>query len=173
MTFQDAFKNLEILEGGFTVDDGGPTKYGITQNAWNAYCDDRSVPHSPVHLINLEDASNFYADCYWNPLCCNDLPNGVDFALFQWAINHEYMGNEGPAVKDLQRCVGATPDGVMGPETIKSVKSKDPNQVIECLLTRQLHWYFRDAKVNADAPLIGWENRVDRVKKILGLVHGD
>lgn len=173
MTFQDAFKNLEILEGGFTVDDGGPTQYGITQNSWNAYCDDRDVPHSPVHLINLEEASNFYADCYWNPLCCNQLPDGVDFVLFQWAINHEYMGNDGPAVKDLQLCVGATPDGVMGPETIKAVKSKDPKKVIECLLNRQVQWYINDAKVDADAPLIGWENRVDRVKQILGLVHGN
>ena len=83
------------------------------------------------------------------------------------------MGNEGPAVKDLQLCVGATPDGVIGPETVKAVKSKDPEKVIECLLNRQIHWYIRDAEVNADAPLLGWGNRVTRVKQILGLAHGN
>ena len=169
MTFEKALRGLMILEGGFTVDDGGPTEVGITQSAWDGWCQKIGQPSSPIESLSQEDIQTFYRNAYWTPLLCPQLPDGVDFCLFQWAINHEYFGGDGPAVRDLQMCCGTTPDGCMGPETAGAACGMDRVKLMQCLLGRQEAWYKNDAKVNADAPLVGWENRVDRTRKFVGL----
>lgn len=169
MTGSDLLKNLAILEGRYTVDDGGPTECGITQSAWNTWCTFAHRAPKSVATLTPQDVSDFYLFGYIGPLLLANLPDGVDFCLFQWAVNHEFFGGTGPAVRDLQICVGASPDRVMGPETVADANAMDRIKLMECLLARQEAWYQADAKTNPDAPLIGWENRIEKVREIVGL----
>ncbi|MHB8372208.1 MAG: glycosyl hydrolase 108 family protein [Thermoplasmataceae archaeon] len=167
--------NLDILEGRFTVDNGGPTESGITQSAWDAYCDSKGEVRSPVSSLSPEDELAFYGEGYWNPLMCDKLEalqEGLGFVLFQWALNHEGAGNHGGAVMSLQVCCGIPPDGVMGPTTLLVASQVyDKKKLMACILGRQEGWYKDEAAKCADAPLLGWEGRIKKVRGIVGLTQ--
>ncbi len=173
MDLKDALKNLSILEGGFTVDDGGPTESGITQDAWDQYSDRAGICRSPVSSITPGEEEDFYRESYWGPLMCDPLETmqeGLGFVLFQWALNHEGAGNAGGAVVSLQVCCGIPPDGVMGPETLKAVSQiYDRRKLMACILGRQEGWYQEAAAKNPNLPLDGWLNRVRKTREIIGL----
>ena len=164
MNYQSAFNYLvDDLEGN----SGKPSVYGdtfgINPGNWRLYAKKHSIRNSiPSRL----DAFNYYRSEWWDLLQCEKLPDGIDFCLFQWAVNC------GPssAIKDLQLCAGCVADGIIGPNTIKAIHSFDPKKIMSCFLSRQYSAYEKDAKENPDAPLIGWENRVTKVKSIVGLV---
>ena len=163
MTYQEAFNYLvDDLEG----DSGKPSVYGdtfgIEPGNWTLYAKKRGIRRS---LPTRVDAFGYYSAEWWLPFKCDQLPDGIDFVLFEWAINH------GPsAVKDLQVCLGVTPDGIMGPETMRSAHEVNRNKVINCILNRQSAWYQDDAKRKPDAPLVGWEDRIEKIRKIVGVV---
>lgn len=91
-------------EGGYTdhpSDPGGPTNFGITladaRRYWkgNATGEDvRAMPQSVARKI--------YRERYWNALRCDELPAGVDYAVFDYGVN----SGIGRAGKVLRRLLG-------------------------------------------------------------------
>jgi len=61
----------------------------------------------------------------------------VDWACLDWAIN---SGASRPA-KAIQRAVGATTDGVIGPKTLQLVAEKDPKFIIDYVYTVRQAFY--------------------------------
>ncbi|MBU3668330.1 MAG: hypothetical protein FGM53_07355, partial [Rhodocyclaceae bacterium] len=56
---------------------------------------------------------------YWDAIKGDDLPAGVDYCVFDCAVN----SGPGRAAKMLQEVVGVKPDGGIGPITLAAVKS--------------------------------------------------
>lgn len=113
MNFDQAFEKLIGHEGGYVnnpADPGGETKFGISRRAY---------PLEDIKTITLDHAKALYLRDYWGPAGCDAVPDGVKFDLFDMAVN------SGPvtAIKTLQRAVGATPDGLLGPLTLQAVNS--------------------------------------------------
>lgn len=167
MNYQRAFNYLvDNLEG----DSGKPSvygdTYGIKPSTWDEWCKSLHVSPTP---ITRAGAYSFYRESYWLPLGCDNLPHGLDFCLFEWAVNGEGPGRRGQAVRDLQTCLGVLPDGIMGPETLHAATSCDRTKTMTLFLARQVGQYIDDAKKNPDAPLVGWENRVRKTCKIVGV----
>ncbi len=169
MNLSEALRNLALLEGRYTVDDGGPTESGITQEAYDQYCTDMGLPSTPVQDLTQIQISNFYQVNYWDPLMCDKLQNGVDFVLFQWALNHEGAGDRGGSVKTIQICSGVVPDGIMGSETVTAANHINSMKLMACMLSRQEAWYRNEHKKDPSMPLDGWLNRIKKVKRIVGL----
>lgn len=166
MTFEEAVSHLtDDLEG----DSGQPSvygdTYGIDPQTWKLWAAPRNIHDS---VPSRSDATDFYRSAYWDPLHCGDLPDGLDFALFEWAVNGEGPGRSGKAVKDLQLCLGVAPDGIMGPETLGAACGGNHQKILACFLSRQVQWYLEDARENPDTPLLGWENRVRKTCLITG-----
>ncbi len=167
MNFAQAFDHLlRDLEG----DSGKPSvygdTYGISPEDWKAYC---LQHYGEETQITRQGAYAFYYDEYWLPLRCNQIPDGLDFCVFEWAVNGEGPGRRGKAVLDLQSCVGVTTDGIMGPETIGAVRDCNVQKTMVLYLSKQVGWYIDDARKNPDAPLVGWENRVRKTCGIVGI----
>lgn len=88
-SYNAALPRLLRDEGGYTdhpSDPGGPTNFGITladaRRYWkgNATADDvRALPQSVARKI--------YREHYWNALRCDELPAGVDYAVFDYGVN--------------------------------------------------------------------------------------
>lgn len=100
-------------------DRGGPTRYGITQQALAGWLN-RPVAAAEVARLSRADAVAFYAQTYWTPLCGDALAAarpGLATALLDQAV---LMG-PGPAVRALQAAVGAPADGRLGPTTFRAV----------------------------------------------------
>lgn len=120
MTFDEAFERLIGHEGGYVFDrrdPGGQTKYGISA---------ASYPGEDIAGMTLARAKSIYLRDYWGPAGCDAVPEGIKFDLFDMAVN----SGVSQAVKTLQRAVGATPDGKLGPQTVQAVQSMPPARVV-------------------------------------------
>lgn len=112
---------LEGYEGGYVnhpQDPGGATMRGVTQRVYDAFRRATGLPTQAVRLLTDAEHHAIYIRQYWNPIWGDQLPDGVDGAVFDYAVN------SGPAraVRDLQRIVGTKADGVMGLMTFSAVK---------------------------------------------------
>lgn len=110
-------------EGGYVnvkTDRGGPTKYGITAVTLGAYRNlNRAATASEVSHLSMTEAEAIYRSSYWAQCGANLLPSGLDYSVFDFAVN------SGPAraVKVLQQLVGAGVDGTVGAITLQKVNS--------------------------------------------------
>jgi lysozyme family protein len=107
-------------EGGLAdhpKDPGGRTMKGVTQKVYDAYRTLRGLPLRDVALINDQELNDIYDTQYWDRAACDSLPAGLDYAVFDYSVN----SGVGRAIKDLQKCVGAAQDGVMGNGTLTKV----------------------------------------------------
>lgn len=113
MNFDEAFKRLIGHEGGYVNDSrdpGGETKYGISKRAY---------PGEDIAGLTLERAKAIYLRDYWGPAGCDAVPDSVRFDLFDMAVNSGVK----TAARMLQKVVGETEDGVIGPRTLQAVQS--------------------------------------------------
>lgn len=137
--FQAALAFTLSQEGGWSDradDPGGPTNQGITLATWQAVWGDAETKDD---LRRMTDAQRdaIYRARYWNETRADDLPAGVDLAVFDLAVN----AGPGVAGKMLQHVVGAVQDGDIGPLTIAAARAADPQQTITLICGNRIVYY--------------------------------
>lgn len=120
------------------------TKYGITAMTY---------PDLPIAHLTLDQAKAIYLEDFWTPSRCNDLPSGVDYLVFDAAVNH----GKDRAIKLLQTAVGAVPDGALGPRTMGRINSRKPQEIIEEFCVRRMMFYATIKTFNVYG--LGWTRR--------------
>jgi len=146
--FERAFADLIDVEGGYTVDKGGPTRYGVTETVarQNGYYGDmREFP--------IQKAKTIYAVQYWLVLF-DQLPYPVAYQLFDAAVNSGLF----QAVKWMQRALRVSPDGKIGPITTAAIKSCDPLRFV--LLFNAARLEFMTGLSNWPDAGKGWSRRI-------------
>jgi len=129
---QNFDKCLEMLlshEGGFVNhpdDPGGITNLGVTKKVYDEWIG-RESTEQEMRDLTPEDVGPIYKKNYWDRVKGDSLPSGLDWACFDWCVN---SGSGRPA-KAVQRAVGATADGAIGPATLGLIMEKDPKFIIE------------------------------------------
>ena len=118
----------EVLrhEGGYAdhpSDPGGATNLGITRQTladWRKISPWWALEKSEVRGLKREEAARIYRANYWERSGAEHLPEGLDLALFDFAVN------SGPdrAVRVLQVEVGAVVDGRIGPLTLDAINAR-------------------------------------------------
>lgn len=154
-------------EGGWADhprDPGGATMKGVTLNTFRSfYGHDRT--RQELRNITQEQLETIYHK-YWEDVKGDDLPGGIDSLLFDMGVN------AGPkrAVKLLQRTLGVTEDGILGPITLGKLKDWNPVKLVEKYSDTRLAFY-RSLKT-FDAFGKGWTRRTEESKEFaLGLLH--
>ena len=115
-------------EGGFVnhpSDPGGMTNLGVTKAVYDKFINRESTEKEMRALTPIEVAP-IYKKNYWDRGRCDDLPSGVDWSIFDWGVN----SGVGRSAKALQRIVGVTADGGIGPMTLKAVANFEPKDII-------------------------------------------
>jgi len=112
MNFDEAFDRLIGHEGGYSnhpADPGGETMWGVTADVAraNGYA-------GPMKDMPRDVAKAIYERLYWKAAQCDKMPSAIAFQVFDAAVNHGVS----QAVKLLQRSLGVSADGVIGPQTI-------------------------------------------------------
>lgn len=158
--YDESLRRLLIHEGGYSnhpSDPGGPTKFGITISDYREYVKPGATA-ADVRAMTIEDAKAIYRAHYWDALRCDELPAGLDYAVFDYGVN----SGIGRAKKVLQRVLGVTADGVFGPETIRAVTACAPKQTIVAICDERLRFLQR----LSTWPVFGkgWGRRVTEVK---------
>ncbi len=143
-------------EGGYSdhpKDPGGATNRGITIGRLSEVRG-TAVTKADVKTLGLPETKRIYDRYYWVPVSGENLPFGVDLAVFDFGVN------SGPsrAVKYLQRIVKVAQDGRMGPTTLRAVQAANGKVVIQALCHDRLG--FMHALAIWDTFKGGWSARV-------------
>lgn len=149
-SFDQAFTALMGNEGKYScdpADPGGATCWGVTERvarAWGYTGDMRELPQDTAKQIAKSQ--------YWDLYQCDQYDPRVAFAVCDAAYNG------GMPAKWLQQAAGATPDGVIGAQTIAAVRSADPLKIIMRFSAYRLK-YLGNLKI---WPVFGrgWSNRI-------------
>lgn len=105
MNFDVAFDRLLGHEGRYVNDPddpGGETNWGISK---------RSYPNLDIKNLTREGAKAIYKRDFWDRIHADDLPGGVAFQTFDFAVN----SGIDTAVRYLQRVYQVADDGYWGP----------------------------------------------------------
>ena len=160
---QLAMKFTLAAEGKFTIDDGGPTMYGVTQRVYDAFRLNQDLHTQSVEHITMAEVETIMRTQYWNPAACDLLETKLAICQFDWAYNHGVRG----ANQTLQMVAGVAQDGIIGQITLRAIRSA-PDIVTKQLAAR-LAWYRDDAQHEPSHRqyLAGWINRVNELKHYL------
>ena len=159
--FEECLRHVLLHEGGFSnhpEDPGGATNLGCTKETW-----ERWVGHpctiDDIRNLRISDVSPLYRETYWDKARCGSLPAGVDYIVFDAAIN----SGPGRAVKFLQEGAGVPADGLIGPQTLAAVQSIVVQDLIEIYCNKRLA-FLQELKT---WPTFGrgWGRRVEEVKR--------
>jgi lysozyme family protein len=161
--FESALAAVLKHEGLFSNhpdDPGGATMKGVIQRVYNAYRQKRGLKMQSVKHISDDEIRTIYKLQYWDAIKGDQLPSGVDYAVFDGAVN------SGPrqSIKWLQRALGVDDDGQLGPITLKAaLLFPDQKKLVDYMLDRRMaflrslrHWRSFGK---------GWTNRVAGVRK--------
>ena len=154
--FQKALEITLKHEGGFTIDQGGKTKFGISQNA---------NPGIDIENLTIAQAGDIYKKKYWNPIQA-DLIKSEKLAqvYFDMAVN---LGT-GQATKLLQRVLNMNGaklavDGGMGPGTLAAM-NKLGNSIADSLILERIKFYNNLVAMDPQkysSSLKGWLKRAN------------
>ena len=159
--FDAALKAILHHEGGYVnhpADPGGMTNLGVTKRVWEEWVG-HEVDEKTMRNLTPEIVGPMYKVKYWDKIKGDDLPTGVDYVVFDAAVN----SGPGRAAKWLQACVGVEPDGGIGPKTLAAVNAFDANQLIEDYAKRRLSFLIDLPTWNTFGK--GWGRRVAEVQK--------
>jgi lysozyme family protein len=163
-------KSFELMlksEGGFSDDtrdngnklpDGRPgsTMLGVTQYNWEHWTG-HQVTHEQMRKLTPADVKPFYKKKFWDACRCNDMPQGIDYLVFDFAVN----AGVGRSAKTLQSVVDATPDGAIGPLTLAAVAKQSEIELIDNFSAAKLDFYL---SLNNPTYEAGWINRIKHVR---------
>ena len=138
-------------------DPGGRTNLGVTQRAWESYVGN-PVNEEFMRALTPYIVKPFYKAMYWDKIKGDQLPNGVDYAVYDFAVN----SGVGRATKMLQQIAGVLVDGSLGPKSMGAIRECDPEQVVDALCDMRLDFLKRLPTFETFGK--GWSRRVAEVK---------
>lgn len=147
-------------EGGWSdhpADPGGATMKGVTLANFRRYVEPKATKDDLRRITDAQVAT-VYRRFYWDAVHGAELPDGVDYAVFDFAVN------SGPAraAKYLQSVVGVVQDGRIGPATMKAVRAKMHATIIHELCDKRMA--FLQRLKNWPTFKNGWTARVNDVR---------
>ena len=158
--FDQSLALLLKHEGGYVHhgrDPGGRTNLGVTQATYEQWVG-RMVDEPEMRALTVDHVRPLYKAYYWDKVRADDLPRGVDYAVFDFAVNSGVRR----AARTLQQVVGVHDDGAIGPFTIGAVKAADAADLIEDLCNARM--VFLKGLPHWDAFGRGWTRRVNDVE---------
>jgi lysozyme family protein len=148
-------------EGGYINnpnDKGGETNMGITKKFY---------PNEDIKNLTIQRAGEIYKADYWDKIKGDYLPSGVDYIVFDSAVNHGVKN----AGKFLQKAINRTSgpidvDGIIGTGTLTKAIKLGQILIIEIIRERDI--FYR--KIVANDPtqecfMNGWMNRLNIISK--------
>lgn len=138
-TYDESLNRLLVHEGGYTnhpSDPGGPTNFGITIYDYRKYVKPDATA-ADVRAMRLDEAKVIYRAKYWAAQRCDELPAGVDYAIFDYGVNSG-IGRSG---KVLRRCL-KLPDNtsVVSDAVIAAARAVNPRQLISDICSERLRF---------------------------------
>jgi lysozyme family protein len=160
-SYDAALTRLLAHEGGYTnhpADPGGPTNFGITISDYRKYVKPDATA-ADVKAMTVEEAKAIYRRRYWDALRCDDLPAGVDYAVFDYGVN----SGVGRAGRVLRRCLNLPDDtSRISNEVIAAAGKAETARLIAAICDERI--VFLQSLKTWDVFGKGWSRRVAEVR---------
>lgn len=160
--FETALAHVLQSEGGYVnnpKDPGGMTNLGCTKTTWEEFVG-HPVSEADMRALTPASVAPLYKRKYWDKVSGDQLPTGLDYAVFDAAIN----SGPGRAAKWLQEVVGVEADGVIGYKTIVALQETPLAKIISQYNDKRLQ--FLESLPTFATFGKGWSNRVSSVQSI-------
>lgn len=156
---------LEIIlkhEGGYVdhpKDPGGETNMGVTKRVYEEWGGTKDMRD-----LTFEDVAPIYKKNYWDRVKGDSLPAGLDLCVFDFGVN----AGTGRAAKYLQRMVGATQDGAIGPGTLRAVNEFVSAEGVEGAISdyQNLRQEYYESLSTFSTFGKGWTRRVNETTEL-------
>jgi lysozyme family protein len=165
---KEALARVLAHEGGYSnhpADPGGATMKGVTQRVYDAYRKSKGLATRSVRSLGDLELFEIYDRQYWDAVKGDQLPAGVDYVVFDGAVN------SGPrqSIIWLQRALGTAykgrPDGVLGIGTLQAVQAcGNYDALIGRICDTRLNFLRRLSTFSTFGR--GWTARVAEVRSI-------
>jgi lysozyme family protein len=158
--FGEALRRLLAHEGGYTnhsADPGGPTNFGITLADYRRHVKPGATA-ADIRAMKVGEAQAIYRAQYWDALRCDELPGGLDYALFDYGVN----SGTARAARVLQRMLGTPASGILGDADIAAAARHAADELIARICEERLA-FLRSLRT---WPVFGkgWTRRVGEVR---------
>ena len=138
-------------EGGYAernTEGGGAVNMGITFTtfvAWRKLAKMLDPTFADLKVMQISEAKAIYRAQYMAPTGFDDLPIGVDYVVFDAAVNGGVTGS----IMLLQRALGLKPvDGHYGLNTRWAARHRNPEKLIDALCDARLATYKKLKRFN-------------------------
>jgi lysozyme family protein len=176
-SYREVMKHIRYSEGGYSnhpKDPGKATMAGVTQAVYNSYRNNKGQFNREVRLITEDEIADIYRTRYWNKICGDQLPAGVDYAVMDAGVNSgvsragEWLQQ---SINDLIPQGKITVDKDIGPTTIRMARACDPAKLVNRICDRRL------STIRGFTSLWktfggGWTNRIEGEKDSKGIRRG-
>lgn len=159
INFEKALQLILKSEGGYVnhpSDPGGMTNLGVTKRVWEEWVG-HEVTEQTMRDLTPAIVGPMYKAKYWDKVRGDDLPSGVDYCVFDAAIN----SGPGRAIKWLQACVKVEVDGVIGQKTLDAVTAFSDIDLVSDYNKRRLSFLLDLSTWEVFGK--GWTNRISHV----------
>ena len=160
--FKEALEIILHHEGGYVnhpKDPGGETNLGVTKRVYEEHGGTKDMKD-----LTVEDVAPIYKKGYWDKMKGDDLPSGLDLCVFDFGVN----AGPGRGAKFLQKMIGTTVDGGIGPMTLAKVNEYvDSHGLEESIKQYQAarQEYYESLSTFGTFGK-GWTRRVDETTKL-------
>ncbi len=153
-----------VYEGG-KVDDprdpGGRTNQGVIQRVYDAWRKAHGQPPGDVYNMTNAERDAIYRSQFWDAVQGDKLPDGVDFCVFDGAVN------SGPiqSIKWLQRALGVAADGQLGTITLTALAANTNHVALVDAIVDRREAFLKQLKTFKTFGK-GWLSRTSKVRAL-------
>jgi len=165
---KEALSRVLAHEGGYSnnpKDPGGATMKGVTQRVYDAYRRGKGQAPRPVKGIGIDELNEIYDRQYWDAVKGDQLPAGVDYVVFDGAVN----SGPGRSIMWLQQALRPAYtgriDGVLGMGTLTALQADTNNDALIDRICNARMAFLRHLGTFSTFGR-GWSARVAEVRSI-------
>lgn len=157
-----AIPNILRWEGGFSNhpdDRGGCTMRGVTIGTFRQFYG-RAKTCEDLKKITDDQWYHIFRAGYWDRLNGDKIENQ---SIADLCIDMCWGSGTVTAIKKIQRCLGTSADGIVGPKTLALLNAPDKKEVHRKLWEMRRIWFNNIAQNNPSQRkfLKGWLNRLN------------
>lgn len=152
-------------EGGFVndpLDRGGATNKGITIGTFRQFYGAEATVERLKRITDEEWLYVFRAG-YWNPWRADQI---VTQSIANIVVDWAWASGTKTSIKQVQRLLGVSVDGIVGPKTIAAINMADQRDLFARIRTARIAFVEDIVRRNPSQSrfLRGWKNRINDIK---------
>lgn len=150
------------------ADRGGATMVGVTIGTYRTYCryKGRKVPTvNDLKNITYKEWRDVVHTLYWSKWKADLIEDqNVANMIVDWV----WASGQGIGIKRVQKILGVTADGIVGPKTLAAVNAADPHELFTKVYNARAAHFNAIVKANPSQKkwLKGWMNRINYIYKL-------